>query len=119
MRFRKNALKHLINLYILVEKGQQIVNLNSLVLTNNKISEFSEIDNLSTCKKLEYLSLVDNPIIHKLYYRLYTIYKIPSLRVLDFQKVKKSEREAAKTFFESEVSESSISIGRIDYMNWR
>ena len=83
--------------------GKQIVNLNSLVLTNNKISDFSEIDNLATCKKLEHLALVDNPVIHKLYYRLYTIYKIPSLRFLDFQKVKKSEREAATTFFESEV----------------
>ena len=84
--------------------GEQLVNLNSLTLTNNKISEFSEIDNLATCKKLEYLSLVDNPVIHKLYYRLYTIYKIPSLRVLDYQKVKKSERDAATTFFGSEVS---------------
>ena len=88
--------------------GEQLVNLNSLVLTNNKISDFSEIDNLATCKKLEYLSLVDNPVIHKLYYRLYTIYKIPSLRVLDYQKVKKSERDAATTFFATEVKQSLI-----------
>lgn len=93
--------------------GKQVVNLNSLVLTNNKISDFSEIDNLATCKKLEYLALVDNPVIHKLYYRLYTIYKIPSLRFLDFQKVKKSEREAANSFFESEDGKAYLASGAI------
>lgn len=36
------------------------------------------------------------------YYRLYTIYKLPNVRVLDFQKVKLKERIMAKNLFESE-----------------
>jgi hypothetical protein len=36
------------------------------------------------------------------YYRLYAIYKMPNLRVLDFQKVGLKERIRAKNLFESE-----------------
>jgi len=35
------------------------------------------------------------------HYRLYTIYKIPSLKVLDFQRVKQSERETAQRLAQS------------------
>ena len=37
-------------------------------------------------------SLLRNPVSAKKYYRLYAIYKIPSLRVLDFQKIKQRVR---------------------------
>ena len=73
--------------------------LENLILTNNQISKIEEIDNIATCKSLIRLSLVDNMITHIKNYRLYTIWKIPTLRVLDFQKVKKSEREEAKALF--------------------
>ena len=39
---------------------------------------------------------------------MYVIYKIPSLRVLDFQKVKQKEREHAKKLFETEQSAKAI-----------
>jgi U2 small nuclear ribonucleoprotein A' len=42
------------------------------------------------------------------YYRLYTIYKLPNLRVLDFQKVKFKERVFAKNLFESEKGQKII-----------
>jgi U2 small nuclear ribonucleoprotein A' len=35
-------------------------------------------------------------------YRMYVVYKIPNLRVLDFQKVTKKEKETAKKMFETE-----------------
>ena len=72
----------------------------NLVLTNNKISDFGQIDNISSCKSLQKLYLVDNVVTKIKNYRLYTIYKIPTLRILDYQKVKKKEREEAiKKFF--------------------
>lgn len=93
--------------------GDQLANLNSLSLTNNKISEFSEIDNLASCKKLEFLSLVDNPVVYKLHYRIYTIYKIPTLKHLDFQAVKEVEREAAKIYFEGKEGKAYIASGGV------
>ena len=73
--------------------------LTNLVLTNNKISDFKQIDNIASCKSLEKLYLVDNIITKLKNYRLYVIYKIPTLRILDFQRVTKKEREeAAKKF---------------------
>ena len=42
------------------------------------------------------------------YYRLYTIYKLPNLRVLDFQKIKLKERVQAKNLFESEKGKKLV-----------
>ena len=69
--------------------------LTNLVLTNNKISDFKQIDNIASCKSLEKLYLVDNVVTKMKNYRLYVIYKIPTLRILDFQRVTKKEREEA------------------------
>jgi U2 small nuclear ribonucleoprotein A' len=67
--------------------GTSLTNITTLVLSNNRLASLSEIDHLATCLKLELLSLVDNPVTEKEHYRLYTIHKIPSLKMLDFQKV--------------------------------
>ena len=69
--------------------------LTNLVLTNNKISDFEQIDNIASCKSLEKLYLLDNVVTKLKNYRLYVIYKIPTLRILDFQRVTKKEREEA------------------------
>ena len=69
--------------------------LSNLVLTNNKISDFKQIDNIASCKSLEKLYLVDNMVTKLKNYRLYVIYKIPTLRILDFQRLTKKEREEA------------------------
>jgi aconitase A len=42
------------------------------------------------------------------YYRLYTIYRLPKVRVLDFQKVKLKEKVFAKNLFESEKGKKII-----------
>ena len=73
--------------------------LTNLVLTNNKISDFQQIDNIASCKSLQKLYLVDNVVTKMKNYRLYVIYKIPTLRILDYQRVTKKEREAAKKKF--------------------
>lgn len=80
---------------------EQLPGLTALVLTNNKISHLSEVEKLQGCSKLEALSLLDNPVVHKQHYRLFTIFRIPSLKSLDYLKVSKMEREEAKKLFKS------------------
>jgi U2 small nuclear ribonucleoprotein A' len=81
--------------------GEHMPNLTTLVLSNNRINSLAEIDNIASLTKLELLSLTDNQVAHLPKYRLYVIFRIPSLKCLDFQKVKRVEREEAAKFFSS------------------
>ncbi|KAK0393622.1 hypothetical protein QR680_000314 [Steinernema hermaphroditum] len=81
------------------EIGASLPILKTLALTNNNLCELGDIDPLATCPKLEYLTLIGNPLTHKAHYRLYVINKIPQVRVLDFKRVKLAERDAAKKLF--------------------
>lgn len=83
--------------------GKQLVELRHLVLTNNRLSNLGDIDNIASLPELIELSLVDNPVVRRPNYRLYTIHKIPSLRLLDFRKIRRKERERAKKLFSSEA----------------
>mmetsp|Transcript_22872 Transcript_22872/g.33411 ORF Transcript_22872/g.33411 Transcript_22872/m.33411 type:complete len:248 (+) Transcript_22872:94-837(+) len=89
--------------------GENLPQLNTLVLTNNRIANLSEIDNIASLQNLECLSLMDNPVTQRPHYRLYVIHKMPQLKFLDFVKVKKVEREAAATLFESSEGQGVIS----------
>jgi len=77
----------------------KIPNVETLVLTNNRIENLSDVDHLIGLKKLHTLSLMKNPITRQKHYRFYVIHKLPSLRILDFNKVKAQEREEAVTLF--------------------
>jgi Leucine-rich repeat len=72
--------------------ASKLPKLELLVLTNNKISSLGELDALSKCTHLRELSLLFNPVMKRQHYRLYVIHKIPSLRVLDFTRVKERVR---------------------------
>jgi len=85
--------------------GGKIANLQTLILTNNKITNLPDLDSLGEFRKLTTLSLLKNPVIRQPHYRLYMLYKIPSLKFLDFQKVKKQEREDAKSMFGGEIGQ--------------
>ncbi|CAI9726212.1 small nuclear ribonucleoprotein A trichohyalin-like [Octopus vulgaris] len=65
-----------------------VPNLETIILTNNSIQELSDLDNLANCKNLKYLSLLRNPVTNKKNYRLYVAHKLPTVRVLDFQRIK-------------------------------
>ncbi len=78
------------------EVSEKLMALETLVLNNNKIGEFENIEGLVGCRTLRYLSLWDNPITKKPHYRLNVISKLPQLRCLDFRKITQSEREAAE-----------------------
>lgn len=102
---RLNRLQHLLlnnNRISKIDTGlnSYVPNLNTIILTNNALSELGDLEALAECQKLTHLSLLDNPVAKKEYYRLYLIYKLPQLRVLDFNKVKLSEKKEAKALFQ-------------------
>ncbi|KAK8797802.1 hypothetical protein WA171_005333 [Blastocystis sp. BT1] len=75
--------------------GANVPHCACLVLTNNRISSFSEIEHLQDWPSLSNLSLVDNPIVNEKDFRIRIVSILPNLRVLNFQKVTMKEKEAA------------------------
>ena len=57
-------------------------------LANNEIKDFGDVTPLGQFKKLEYLVLTGNPIAAQKNYRLFVIHSIPSLRVMDYKRVR-------------------------------
>ncbi|RHZ86390.1 hypothetical protein Glove_51g49 [Diversispora epigaea] len=82
-------------------------NLNTLVLTNNNIAEIADLEPLAGLKELRYLSLLDNPVTRKQWYRNWVIWKIPKVRVLDFKRVREVERKESKQLFETAKGEQT------------
>lgn len=80
---------------------EYIPNLESLILTGNQIEDLGDIEPLTSLEKLTTLSLMHNPVTAKQHYRLYVIYKLPQLKLLDFRKIKLKEHDEAKTLFRS------------------
>lgn len=79
-------------------------NLETLILTNNKFSNLSDLDTLATLPKLSVLSLMGCPVATKPNYRAYLISKCKHLRMLDFRKVKQRDRQEADKLFGSAVA---------------
>ncbi|KAG0212820.1 U2 snRNP complex subunit [Mortierella sp. GBA43] len=88
--------------------SQYLPNLTTVILTNNAVTELSDLDGLAGCKSIEILSLLDNPVAKKKYYREWVVWKMPSVRVLDFERVKKVERDQAKKLFEGKSGPSAL-----------
>lgn len=108
-----NRLKSLLfnnNRIVRIEEDihQNIPNLRELYMTNNEIAELADLDNLTGFKKLEFLSLLRNPVTHIKEYRLYVAHKMPQIRVLDFRKIKQRERDEAKKLFGSKEGEEIL-----------
>lgn len=85
--------------------SEVLPSLKTLALTNNNLCELGDIDPLASCSKLEYLTLIGNPVTHKPQYRSYVIYKVPSVRVLDFKRVRLAERKQANNLFKGKKGE--------------
>ncbi|PVI03613.1 U2-associated snRNP A [Periconia macrospinosa] len=79
--------------------SSSIPNLTTLVLTKNRLTELADLDPLGGFKKLVYLSLLNNPVTSKENYRYWVIFRIPSVRFLDFIKVRDQERRRAAELF--------------------
>ncbi|EUC50694.1 hypothetical protein COCMIDRAFT_80993 [Bipolaris oryzae ATCC 44560] len=81
--------------------SSSIPNLRTLVLTKNRIAELADLDPLAGFKSLTYLSLMGNPVTSKENYRYWVIWRCPSVRFLDFTKVRDVERKKAQELFGS------------------
>ncbi|KAK3726573.1 hypothetical protein QZH41_011030 [Actinostola sp. cb2023] len=92
---------------------ESLPNLDTLVLTSNSIQDLKDIEPLHSIKTLKYLSLLRNPVTNKPYYRLFVIYKLPQLRVLDFQRIKMREREAAKRMFSGKKGQTTVASKKV------
>lgn len=79
--------------------GQQLPNLTTLILSGNSLTDLKDLDSLSSCDKLEFLSLLHCPVTLRANYRLYVISRVPSLRFLDYRRVTQAERKLANTMF--------------------
>jgi len=73
--------------------------LTTLVLTSNNLAELADLDVLGTFEFLTHLSLMENPVTRKEHYRHWILWRCPSVRFLDYRKVKEVEREKASELF--------------------
>lgn len=78
----------------------KLPHLKEVSLINNDIRSFTDIKRLEKCKGLKVLSLTRNPVTVQDNYRAFVIYTLPSLRFLDFNRIREKERVDAKKFFE-------------------
>jgi len=107
--------------------AQSLPNLEELVLNNNEIKDLADIDPLAELPNLEYLSLLGCPMCAITNYRLYVIFKLKTVRVLDYRRVKKSEREAANKMFSGskgdkllkEIANTFVPGGELDDLQKR
>lgn len=88
--------------------GEYLPNLHTMILTNNRLTNLVDIDPLASLSKLQYLSLMDNNITKRQNYRLYVIFKLKKLRLLDYRKVKQKEREEADMLFASKDAQEEV-----------
>lgn len=79
--------------------SNDLVNLSSISLINNNVQSFADIKHLQNLKSLDNLALLNNPITSHEHYRLFVIWLLPSLKVLDFAKVKLRERKQVADLF--------------------
>lgn len=75
--------------------------LHTLTLTNNAITDMRQLVPLRRLRRLEYLSLLGNPVTHDKHYRAFVVWRVPSVRVLDFKRVTDKERDYARRLMET------------------
>ncbi|KAJ5587216.1 uncharacterized protein N7459_002981 [Penicillium hispanicum] len=88
--------------------GSSVPHLNTLILTSNNLAELADLEPLRSLTHLTHLTLLENPVTRKENYRYWVIWLIPSVRFLDYQKVKDVERERAKEYFGTAEEPSAL-----------
>lgn len=78
----------------------------SMSLVNNNISKFSQLLELRKVP-LTSLLMTGNPVAREHHFRLFLVWLIPTLKVLDCQKVKESERKEARELFGGSFDEAT------------
>ncbi|KAL5601148.1 hypothetical protein BROUX41_005953 [Berkeleyomyces rouxiae] len=81
--------------------SNSVPSLRSLVLASNNLERLADLDPLGELKLLTHLVLMDNPITKQEHYRYWVVWRCPSVRFLDYHKVKQAERDQASELFGS------------------
>ena len=81
--------------------GELPPSVDSVILTNNRLTSLGDLAALGELPALRTLSLLKNPVARQQHYREYLVHLCPKLRFLDFQLVKEAERKQAARFFKS------------------
>ncbi|XP_078284976.1 leucine-rich repeat-containing protein 72 isoform X2 [Rhinoraja longicauda] len=78
---------------------KHLTSLQILLLHNNRLTQVEKtVTELKKMTWLHTLNVFNNPLTQDKYYRLYVIYHLPSVQLLDRQYVHQKEREAALDF---------------------
>ncbi|KAM0563721.1 hypothetical protein ACHAPJ_001453 [Fusarium lateritium] len=88
--------------------AKAIPNLTNLVLSSNNLVELADLDALGSFPRLTHLVLSENPVSKKENYRYWVLWRCPSVRFLDFEKVKEAEREKARELFGTEEEPTAL-----------
>lgn len=93
-----------------IETGvaDMIPNLDVLVLTNNKLSLLTDLEEVCKLKRLTVLMLIGNPVQKRDQYRQFVIHHCPVLHLLDGQRVTESERTESHKFFKSKKGKAFL-----------
>uniref|UniRef100_A0A7S3L603 U2A'/phosphoprotein 32 family A C-terminal domain-containing protein n=1 Tax=Amphora coffeiformis TaxID=265554 RepID=A0A7S3L603_9STRA len=88
---------------------QNVPLLQNLVLSHNAVADFKFLQDLGeACPKLEFLSLVGNPIARRPHYRLCVLHLLPHVKCLDYVKVKQAERKTAAAWAKSAAGKAVL-----------
>lgn len=77
----------------------QIPMVKTLSLVNNSLADYATLETLSCLRHLENLYITGNPVMLMEHTREFVIWCLPQLRVLNFERVKQSERLRARELF--------------------
>ncbi len=83
-------------------------NLMEVYLANNSISNPKEIQNFKQLHKLIILDISGNPLSKDPNYRIYTLYNLKKLKVLDGVSVEVAEHQIAKDLFTGRLTEEIL-----------
>jgi len=79
--------------------GTNLPQLHTLVIMNNKLENLGDLEPLRDLPTLRSLSLNNNNVQKKRNYRLFVVYLLPKLKVLDWSKVTAEEKRQARALF--------------------
>eukprot|EP00040_Diaphanoeca_grandis_P011186 m.57306 g.57306 ORF g.57306 m.57306 type:complete len:237 (-) comp22363_c1_seq1:251-961(-) len=82
--------------------------LEELNLSNNLIAELGDLKPLAKLAKLSRVCLTGNPVAKLANYRMYLIFLLPELKLLDYNKVKDQERKDAVALFSGASGEALL-----------
>ncbi|XP_070565614.1 leucine-rich repeat-containing protein 72-like [Ptychodera flava] len=92
-----------------------LTSLRKLMLQRNQLTKLEQtVREFRAMQSLKVLNLFSNPLAQEKEYRLYVIYHVPSVELLDRAEVLKEERDDGRQIYdqEREVLKQSIAFGR-------